>query len=173
MSISRAGLLSSHEGKTTQLRLGASIPWVGTLSLALVQLRSPTFASLTRSKMRFFPLPLPFALLVPLASCTLFITSPTASSSLAAGKSISLTWLADPVRVPPLSEPVPPPADLPSRQDTTQPKAAAFGAVSLGLYTGSSTQQTLLQNLGNVSDPVRTNKLAVKIDPRVGPDSSY
>ncbi|KAL8283935.1 hypothetical protein RQP46_005367 [Phenoliferia psychrophenolica] len=93
------------------------------------------------------------AALLPLVSATIFITNPTATSTLAAGKSLSITWLADP--------------------DSTAPKAAAFGAVSIGLYTGSSTQQTLLQTLGNVTDPTKSLKLAVKFDPAVGPDSAF
>ncbi|KAK4699032.1 hypothetical protein P7C70_g7236, partial [Phenoliferia sp. Uapishka_3] len=111
------------------------------------------------------------ALLLPLASASLFITSPTAKSSISALKNTTITWISDAVRAFrshhfDFADHSSPPAK------STTPVSSQFGEISVGLYTGSSTDQTLLQNFGNVLDPMKTLKLEVQLDRTVGPNSS-
>jgi hypothetical protein len=58
-------------------------------------------------------------------------------------------------------------------QDSTTPLASSFGSTSIGLYTGSSSEQTLLQDLGTVANPAKALRLKTKIDKTVGPNSRF
>jgi len=57
--------------------------------------------------------------------------------------------------------------------DGATPSVASFGPTSLGLYVGSTTQQTLVQSLGTVSRPDRTTSINVNINANSGPDGSF
>lgn len=66
------------------------------------------------------------AVVAPSVHATVFITSPTASTSIAAGQSSTITW----------------------QDDGTTPNLTAFGPCTIGLYVGNQIQQTLLQTIG-------------------------
>lgn len=51
------------------------------------------------------------------------------------------------------------------------PLAKDFGPTHVGLFTGSSTQQTEVQQFGTLPGPETRKFWPVMIDPTVGPDS--
>lgn len=51
------------------------------------------------------------------------------------------------------------------------PLASAFGPSHVGLYTGSASAQTELQQFGTLPDPTTRDNWPVDIDSNIGPDS--
>lgn len=56
--------------------------------------------------------------------------------------------------------------------DTATPLASSYGSATVALYTGSATQQLLLQRFDTDIDPSKTTSLKVKVPANIGPDSS-
>jgi len=95
---------------------------------------------------------LSLAAVVPLAQATVFITDPVATTSLAAGQQTSITW----------------------QDDGKAPSLTTFGPASIGLFVGTSSQQTLLQSIATNVDVSKANSQTWTPDPTVGPNfSSY
>ncbi|ORY88130.1 hypothetical protein BCR35DRAFT_289370 [Leucosporidium creatinivorum] len=94
------------------------------------------------------------ALLVSSTTASIYTIKPTAKDSFKGGKSFTVTWTADS-----------------GDSATTTPLASKFGQTSVGIYTGSSSQQTLCQDLGIV-DPSKVQELKITVDAKAGPDSS-
>ncbi|KAK4703544.1 hypothetical protein P7C70_g2667, partial [Phenoliferia sp. Uapishka_3] len=101
-------------------------------------------------------LPFTVALLASssLVSASLFMTAPVAATTITAGKSFNLTWLADS-----------------GASAAALPLASAFGPCHVGLYTGSASAQTEVQQFGTLPGPETRNFWPVNVDPTVGPDS--
>ncbi|KAI5475443.1 hypothetical protein MNV49_001364, partial [Pseudohyphozyma bogoriensis] len=85
---------------------------------------------------------------------SIYVTKPVADTIGTGNKSLTITWLAD----------------SGDYADAT-PLASNFGKTTISLMTGSTTVQTVLQELGTVNDPSETLKLSAVIDPSVGPTS--
>ncbi|KAM0746840.1 hypothetical protein T439DRAFT_383868 [Meredithblackwellia eburnea MCA 4105] len=91
-----------------------------------------------------------------LTHASIYITNPIATTTLQGNKSFTITWLSDT-----------------GDGAGVTPLASSFGPTTIGLYTGSSTQQTLLLNLGTVSDPSKTKSLKATVPVTVGPSSAF
>ncbi|SCV67388.1 BQ2448_4999 [Microbotryum intermedium] len=89
-----------------------------------------------------------FSALASFAHAGLYIVDPVASSVCSGGKAFTIKW-----------------------ENHSAPSARSFGAVKVGLWTGLSTTQFLIQDLGTIQDPTRNPSLAVTIKPAVGPNS--
>ncbi|GAA5866849.1 hypothetical protein JCM8547_003584 [Rhodosporidiobolus lusitaniae] len=90
------------------------------------------------------------ASLVALSTAKVYIYKPVEASHYKAGDSFTVSW----------------------KDDGETPSWTAWGASSVGLYTGSATSQTLLTTLGTVNDPAADHELRITIDPSWGPNSS-
>jgi hypothetical protein len=90
---------------------------------------------------------LSLAAIAPLVHATVFMTNPTASASIPAGKPYSITW----------------------QDDGKAPNLTAFGPATVGLFVGSPTVQTQLQQIGNI-DVSKVNTISWNVDPTVGPN---
>ncbi|KAL8283387.1 hypothetical protein RQP46_005797 [Phenoliferia psychrophenolica] len=89
-----------------------------------------------------------------LVQASFFVTAPTAPIIITAGKSYNLTWIADG-----------------GATAKALPLAKEFGPTHVGLFTGSATQQTEVQQFGTLPGPFVRNYWPVVVDPTVGPDS--
>ncbi|GAA5873913.1 hypothetical protein JCM1840_000227 [Sporobolomyces johnsonii] len=78
-----------------------------------------------------------------------YLVKPTADDSFNAGKQFTVTWI----------------------DNNNAPTAEAFGASTLYIATGSSTQHTNLATLGNVASPSNTTEVKITVDASWGPDS--
>jgi len=95
---------------------------------------------------------LSLAVVAPLARATVYVTNPIATSSLAAGQPISITW----------------------QDDNKPPLLAAFGPASIGLYAGNQQQQTLLQMIATNVDVSKVSTQSWTPSASVGPNfNSY
>ncbi|KAN0125279.1 hypothetical protein V8E53_015643 [Lactarius tabidus] len=92
---------------------------------------------------------LALAVIAPSVHATVFITNPTASTSIAAGQSFQITW----------------------QDDGTSPNVTAFGISTIGLYVGNSIQQTQLQLITNNVNVATVNSQTWTPDPTVGGNS--
>ncbi|KAN0109075.1 hypothetical protein V8E52_009709 [Russula decolorans] len=90
---------------------------------------------------------LSLAALAPLAHATVFMTEPTASTNIPAGKAFSINW----------------------QDDGKVPNLTAFGPATVGLYVGSQSVQSELQAIANV-DVSTVNTVSWTPDPTVGPN---
>jgi len=90
---------------------------------------------------------LSLAALAPLAHATVFMTSPTASTNIPAGKAFPINW----------------------QDDSKAPNLTAFGPATVGLFVGSQSVQTQLQAIGNV-DVSKVSTISWTPDPSVGPN---
>jgi len=90
---------------------------------------------------------LSLAALAPLAHATVFMTNPTASTKIPAGKAFTITW----------------------QDDGKTPNLTAFGPAFVGLFVGSQSVQTQLQEIGNV-DVSKVSSLSWTPDATVGPN---
>jgi len=94
---------------------------------------------------------LSLAAIAPLAHATVFMTNPTASTNIPAGKPFSITW----------------------QDDGKAPNLTAFGPATVGLYVGSESVQDELQAIGNV-DVSQVNTISWTPDATAGPNyNSY
>jgi len=94
---------------------------------------------------------LTLAAFAPFARADVYITSPTASTTLAAGQQGNIAW-----------------------QDSNNGSSLAnIGPCLIGLYVGSQTQQALLQTLGTAVDVSKNNSLTWTPDATVGPNGQY
>ena len=85
------------------------------------------------------------------ALASISITNPIASTSLAGGKSLKISWLAD--------------------SDTVTPLAKSFGNSSVSIYTGSSSVQYPLELFGYL-DPAKTTSISKVIPKTLGPSAA-
>ncbi|TFY63730.1 hypothetical protein EVG20_g6197 [Dentipellis fragilis] len=85
----------------------------------------------------------------PVALGKIFTTAPVASTNWQAGQQFSVTW----------------------QDDGSAPNLQAFGLADVGLYAGSQSQQTLLQDIGNV-DVSTTNSVQFTPSASVGPNGA-
>jgi len=92
---------------------------------------------------------LSLAALAPLANANVFVTAPTASTSIPAGQNFTIKW----------------------QDDGNSPTSQSFGAATVGLWVGSVNQQFLLQAIGDV-DVSKETSIAWTPDASVGPDSN-
>jgi hypothetical protein len=90
---------------------------------------------------------LSLAALAPLAHATVFMTAPTASTNIPAGKPFLITW----------------------QDDGKAPNLTAFGPAAVGLFVGSQSQQTQLQAIGDV-DVSLASSLSWTPDASAGPN---
>jgi len=88
------------------------------------------------------------AVVAPSVHATVFVTSPTASTSWPAGQQATVTW----------------------QDDGNTPTLKSFGPSSIGLYAGSQQQQTLLQMIGTNVDVSAVSSATWQPDPTVGPN---
>jgi len=88
--------------------------------------------------------------LVASACANVFITSPVASSSFAAGQPATISW----------------------QDDGASPSLANFGAASIGLYVGNSLQQTQLQLVSASVDVSTTSSISFTPSASVGPNGA-
>ncbi|KAH9064534.1 hypothetical protein EDB87DRAFT_1556365 [Lactarius vividus] len=88
------------------------------------------------------------AAIAPSALATVFITSPTASSSLPAGQQATITW----------------------KDDGNAPSLQSFGPSFIGLYAGNQQQQTLLQSIASDVDVSAVGTVTWTPDATVGPN---
>jgi len=91
---------------------------------------------------------LALAVVVPSVHANVFITSPTASTSLSAGQSATITW----------------------QDDGNTPNLTAFGPCSIGLWAGNQLQQTLLQSIATNVNVADVSSQTWTPDPTVGPN---
>jgi len=94
---------------------------------------------------------LTLAAIAPFARANIYITNPTAISSLTAGQQGTIAW----------------------QDDNNGSSLATIGPCIVGLYAGSSSQQTLLQTLGTAVDVSKNNSLPWTPDPTVGESGPY
>ncbi|GAA5928062.1 hypothetical protein JCM1841_005893 [Sporobolomyces salmonicolor] len=78
-----------------------------------------------------------------------YLVKPTASDSFNSGKQFTVTWI----------------------DNNNAPTSEAFGASTLYIATGSSTQHTNLATLGHVASPSNTTEVKITVDASWGPDS--
>ncbi|THH18887.1 hypothetical protein EW146_g2179 [Bondarzewia mesenterica] len=86
---------------------------------------------------------------IPSTLATVFTTSPVATTSWAAGQSVTVSW----------------------QDDNTSPTIASFGAATIGVYAGSVQQQTLLQLISSSVDVSTTSSVQFTPDGSIGPNS--
>jgi hypothetical protein len=84
------------------------------------------------------------------AFANLFVTSPTASSTLTGGKPSNVTW----------------------QDDGKQPTLQAFGQAVFAIYTGNAVQQTYLQTISPSVDVSTTNSVTFTPDATIGPSGA-
>jgi len=84
------------------------------------------------------------------ALANVFITSPVATSTFAAGQQATINW----------------------QDDGMSPNLASFGASLVGIYTGNANQQTLLQTINPSVDVSTSSSISFTPDGSIGPDSS-
>jgi hypothetical protein len=81
---------------------------------------------------------------------TVFITSPTASTTFTGGQQAEVSWI----------------------DDGTAPSLQSFGPASVSIYAGNAQQQTLLQSIvGNVN-VATTSSVQFTPNPTIGPNSN-
>lgn len=85
------------------------------------------------------------------ALASISITNPIASTSLAGGKSLKISWTAD--------------------SDTVTPLAKSFGNSSVSIYTGSSSVQYPLELFGYL-DPYTTKSISKVVPKTLGPSAA-
>jgi cell division septation protein DedD len=83
------------------------------------------------------------------AFATVYVTSPTASSTFVGGKNSTISW----------------------QDDGTSPSLAQFGAASVSIYAGNSQQQTLLQTITPSVNVGTVNAIIFVPDPTIGPNA--
>ncbi|KAI9438317.1 hypothetical protein H4582DRAFT_1954208 [Lactarius indigo] len=92
------------------------------------------------------------AAIAPSALATVFVTSPTASTSFPAGQQATITW----------------------KDDGNSPDLKTFGPSFIGLYAGNQQQQTLLQSIASDVDVSAVSSVTWQPDATVGPNfNSY
>jgi hypothetical protein len=96
---------------------------------------------------------LTLAAMAPFARAGLYMTSPIATTSLAAGQQGTIMWQDD--------------------NNGTATNLAAIGPCLVGLFVGSTSQQTLLQTLGTAVDVSKNNSLTWTPDATVGENGPY
>lgn len=84
------------------------------------------------------------------AFATVYVTSPVASTTFAAGQPATITW----------------------QDDGLSPSLASFGPAKISIYAGNAQQQTLLQSLSNSTDVSQSSSLNITPDPTIGPNSA-
>lgn len=90
------------------------------------------------------------ASLTSYALATLFITSPTASTTFTGGKNATIKWQDSP----------------------DKPSLSEWGFVKVSIYTGNALQQTLLQEIASSVDASKINTIAFTPDPNIGPNGN-
>jgi len=93
-----------------------------------------------------------FAVLATLAasvSATVFMTSPVAKTSCAAGQNCTITW----------------------QDDGSAPSLSTFGLSSVGLYVGNAIQQTQIQPIADNVDVSKLSTVIFQPDATIGPNS--
>ncbi|EIM87499.1 uncharacterized protein STEHIDRAFT_78462 [Stereum hirsutum FP-91666 SS1] len=85
----------------------------------------------------------------PSALATVYVTAPVASTSWAAGSSVTLTW----------------------QEDGTTPSLGDFGPASIGIYVGNVNEQTLLQTISDSLDVSNATSIDFTPDASIGADS--
>ncbi|KAH9169543.1 hypothetical protein EDB89DRAFT_2098815 [Lactarius sanguifluus] len=88
------------------------------------------------------------AAIAPSALATVFITSPTASTSSPAGQQATINW----------------------QDDGNTPNLKSFGPSFIGLFAGNQQQQTLLQSIASDVDVSAVSTLTWTPDATVGPN---
>jgi hypothetical protein len=101
--------------------------------------------------MRAATLMLALAAVLPSAFATIFTTSPTATTSWAAGQSQNIQWIEDP--------------------NNPTPSLKDFGATKISIYVGNSQQQTSLQLLSPSTNVANVSQLTFTPDATIGPNS--
>ncbi|KAJ8579767.1 hypothetical protein M405DRAFT_834264 [Rhizopogon salebrosus TDB-379] len=84
------------------------------------------------------------------ALANVFITSPVASTTFAAGQQETITW----------------------QDDGMTPSLTSFGPALIGIYVGNANQQTLLQTITPSVDVSTTSSFTFTPDGTIGPDGS-
>ncbi|OCB89170.1 hypothetical protein A7U60_g3653 [Sanghuangporus baumii] len=79
-----------------------------------------------------------------------FITSPVEGTVCSGGSTCNINW----------------------QEDNDAPLLAEFGDASVGLFVGSVSQQTMLQNISDSVNVATTASIAFTVDPSAGPDDS-
>jgi len=90
------------------------------------------------------------AVLVPQAMGALVMTEPVASTTCSGGSACSIVF----------------------KDDGTAPTLAQIGLCQVGLFAGSTTQQTLLQQINPSFDVSTATTLSFNVDATVGPDAT-
>lgn len=96
---------------------------------------------------------LTLASIAPFARAGLYLTNPVATTSLAAGQQGTIAWQDD--------------------NNGTATNLAAIGPCIVGLFVGSSTQQTMVQTLGTAVDVSKNNSLTWTPDAAAGQTGPY
>jgi len=81
---------------------------------------------------------------------TVFLTSPTASTTFTGGQQATISWI----------------------DNGQAPALAAFGNALIGIYTGNAQQQTLLQLIAPSVPVATTSTVQFTVDPSIGPNGN-
>jgi hypothetical protein len=81
---------------------------------------------------------------------SVFLTSPTASSTFTGGQQATISWI----------------------DDGKQPSLQAFGSASIGIFTGNAIQQTMLQQVVASVNVATTGTVQFTPDPSIGPNGN-
>ncbi|KJA17829.1 hypothetical protein HYPSUDRAFT_46016 [Hypholoma sublateritium FD-334 SS-4] len=97
-----------------------------------------------------FPKVLVVLATVSTAFANVYVTSPVATSTFAAGQQSTITW----------------------QDDGNSPSLSSFGPSKISIYAGNAQQQTILQSLSNSTDVSQVSQLPFTPDPTIGPNSA-
>ncbi|KAL1748290.1 hypothetical protein HDZ31DRAFT_29994 [Schizophyllum fasciatum] len=89
-----------------------------------------------------------FLSLASAALANVYVTSPTASSTFTAGKSVTISW----------------------QDDGQKPSLEDFGPAKVSIYAGNSIQQTSLQTISESTDVSKLGSIEFTPDASIGPD---
>jgi len=82
---------------------------------------------------------------------TIYVTDPVATTTFTGGQTATISW----------------------EDDGATPSLATIGSASVGIYVGSTQQQSLLQMIIGSVDVSTTASIQFTVDPTIGPDGDY